>query len=249
MSYDESLINGSLLRLRREERGWALSDMATRACMSVKQIKQLEEGGMSSFYSEAVKVTAAKKMGAILGLSPEEVFGLPAPESVESSEVHEAHETSIPAHDQADKDQTSVAESKLIEKSDSEHVASASSESPASNQEEPKSKTSIWMIAAIFAAALAVAAYMQPEDEKVSEPAPPLQVIPTEPVEVASSAASVASSAAPDTTSSAAVASASSAIPAPQTTAVSPVSVASASARTASTAVAAMPAASAASAK
>ena len=247
MSHDESLINGSLLRLRREERGWALSDMATRACMSVKQIKQLEDGGMSSFYSEAVKVTAAKKMGAILGLSPEEVFGLPAPESVESSEVHEARSTSTSTHDQADKDSASITESRTIEKLDSEHEVSAPSESSASNQEAPKSKTSIWMIAAIFAAALAVAAYMQPEDEKVSEPAPPLQVIPTEAVEAASSAASAASTAASDVTSSASAASNASAAPLP--TAASPVSVASASARTASTAAVATPAASAASAK
>lgn len=61
MSQDELSINGDLLRLRREARGWALSDMAIRACMSVKQIRQLEEGGMSSFYSPAVKATAAKK--------------------------------------------------------------------------------------------------------------------------------------------------------------------------------------------
>jgi len=74
MSQDQLLINGDLLRLRREARGWALNDMATRACMSTKQIRQLEEGGMSSFYSEAVKVTAAKKVGALLGLSADEVF-------------------------------------------------------------------------------------------------------------------------------------------------------------------------------
>lgn len=247
MSHDETLINGSLLRLRREERGWALSDMATRACMSVKQIKQLEEGGMSSFYSEAVKVTAAKKMGAILGLSPEEVFGLPAPDSLESDVVHEIDETTISTHDQADKDLASIAESRAIEKLDSEHEVSTPSESSASNQEGPKSKTSIWMIAAIFAAALAVAAYMQPEDEKATEPAPPLQVIPVEPAEAASSVASAASTAASDATSSASAVSNASAASLPA--AASPVSVASASARTASTAAVATPAASAASAK
>ena len=74
MSQEEIFINGELLRLRREAQGWVLNDMATRACMSVKQIRQLEEGGMSSFYSVAVKATAAKKVGALLGLSAEEVF-------------------------------------------------------------------------------------------------------------------------------------------------------------------------------
>ena len=47
-------INGALLRMRREELGWALADLATRACLSNKQVKQIEEGGTSSFYSETV---------------------------------------------------------------------------------------------------------------------------------------------------------------------------------------------------
>ena len=74
MSQEHASINGALLRLRREARGWVQTDVATRACMSVKQIKQLEEGGLSAFYSEAVKVTAAKKVGALLGLTADEVF-------------------------------------------------------------------------------------------------------------------------------------------------------------------------------
>lgn len=74
MSQEHASINGALLRLRREARGWVQADVATRACMSVKQIKQLEEGGLSAFYSEAVKTTAAKKVGALLGLTSDEVF-------------------------------------------------------------------------------------------------------------------------------------------------------------------------------
>jgi hypothetical protein len=40
MTQEERFINGELLRLRREERGWVISDMALRSCMSVKQIRQ-----------------------------------------------------------------------------------------------------------------------------------------------------------------------------------------------------------------
>ncbi len=75
-------INGALLRMRREELGWALSDLATRACLSNKQVKQIEEGGTSSFYSETVKVTAAKKVGGILGLPEQSVFVVEEPEVV-----------------------------------------------------------------------------------------------------------------------------------------------------------------------
>lgn len=70
----ESAINGELIRLTRESRGWALGDLATRSCMSIRQIRQLEEGGTSSFYSPGVKVTAAKRVAALLGLSQEQVF-------------------------------------------------------------------------------------------------------------------------------------------------------------------------------
>ena len=80
MSQEQASINGALLRLRREARGWLQTDVATRACMSVKQIRQLEDGGLSAFYSEAVKATAAKKVGALLGLTEDEVFSQGQPE-------------------------------------------------------------------------------------------------------------------------------------------------------------------------
>ena len=86
MSFEDISINGDLLRLRREAKGWVLNDMATRACMSVKQIRQLEEGGTSAFYSTAVKATAAKKVGALLGLSSEELF--PLRSAVTTHQVH-----------------------------------------------------------------------------------------------------------------------------------------------------------------
>ena len=80
MTQEHASINGALLRLRREARGWLQSDVATRACMSIKQIRQLEEGGLSAFYSEAVKVTAARKVGNLMGLTEDEVFSHGQPE-------------------------------------------------------------------------------------------------------------------------------------------------------------------------
>ena len=190
------VINGELLRLRREARGWVLNDMATRACMSVKQIRQLEDGGMSSFYSAAVKMTSAKKVGALLGLSAEEVFAqeveaTPEPDVVES-EVLVA--------------ETEVVEDKPTEATpaaqDAAHVDvdKATIDAPiaaASVVEESKSKASLWIIAGLFAAALAVAAYMQPQNEPVVEAAPPLQVLPdvADPASAASGADVPASSA------------------------------------------------------
>jgi transcriptional regulator with XRE-family HTH domain len=204
MSQDQLLINGDLLRLRREARGWALNDMATRACMSTKQIRQLEEGGMSSFYSEAVKVTAAKKVGALLGLSADEVFVQEAIASVDLAV--QAAEVSIAepevAHPVDSVSEPSIVEATIDVASESSVPSSAPSVSVA---EDTKPKTSLWIIAGLFAAALAVAAYLQPQDEPV-EPAPPLQTMPTDATDAASAAsASDASASAADVVASSAV--------------------------------------------
>jgi transcriptional regulator with XRE-family HTH domain len=198
MSQEDIFINGELLRLRREARGWVINDLATRACMSVKQIRQLEEGGISSFYSLAVKMTSAKKVGALLGLSAEEVFAkeveptpeleIAEPEVVSALDIKPANIEPV-SHE--------AAHTPVEMKTTNEFV---SSESVASVPvvDEPKSKTSLWVIAFLFAAALAVAAYMQPKDEPVAETPPPIQVLPTEvtdPASAASGAESTASSA------------------------------------------------------
>jgi transcriptional regulator with XRE-family HTH domain len=67
-------INGALLRQQREAKGWAQTDLATRACLSLRQVRQIEDGGNSSFYSDSVKATAARKVATLLGLTPESAF-------------------------------------------------------------------------------------------------------------------------------------------------------------------------------
>ena len=174
MSQELPIINGELLRLRRETRGWALSDLATRACMSVKQIRQLEEGGASAFYSETVKWTSAKKVGALLGMQPEEVF-VPAvvepqvlPDAV--SEPSAVVDTSVPAA------APSMPAEPLATAADADAFAASQPMADASDISE-KSKTPVWALTALFVAALAVAAWMRPEPEVVTEPVPPLQNI------------------------------------------------------------------------
>jgi transcriptional regulator with XRE-family HTH domain len=223
MSQDELSINGDLLRLRREARGWALSDMAIRACMSVKQIRQLEEGGMSSFYSPAVKATAAKKVGGLLGISVDEVFGHAS---------QEAYVESVPQDSTTPVEPVSAVQDVMIELSE---TASAPDEEPVvlTQSEEKKSKTSLWVIAGLFAAALAVAAYMQQQEEPAAEPAPPLQTVPSDAVDAASTAelpASNASSVEVSVSTPQKSASGLTASAAPVASAVRPTSVSSASA-------------------
>jgi transcriptional regulator with XRE-family HTH domain len=71
---NDSDINGTLLRHQRESMGWTLADMAARACLSAKQIKQLEEGGDTAFYSSSIKLNVAKKVAQILGVTEDELF-------------------------------------------------------------------------------------------------------------------------------------------------------------------------------
>jgi len=190
MSQEELFINGDLLRLRREARGWVLNDMATRACMSVKQIRQLEEGGMSAFYSLAVKATAAKKVGALLGLSADEVFA----QDVPNTAVEELVETEeLIADVPVDALSTSEASETSLKPSEPapahiDPIVSATNVASDSKDDVPSSKSALWLIAILLGIAFAVAAYLRPNEEPVPEPAPPIQVLPADVVDPASAA-------------------------------------------------------------
>jgi len=191
MNQELPTINGELLRLRRETRGWALNDLATRACMSVKQIRQLEEGGSSAFYSETVKWTSAKKVGNLLGMQPEEVFVQAAPEAATPQQadatVDVPTDAAIPALESVaapvPTEPAATGQDELVAV-----AADASIEATASLETSQTSKTPVLALAVLFIAALAVAAWMRPEPEVVTEPAPPvLQNMATESSETASS--------------------------------------------------------------
>jgi len=60
----------------RESLGLSTKDLAGMACLSVRQIQQIENGESSSFYGAQIKVTAAKKVAALLKLKEEDAFDL-----------------------------------------------------------------------------------------------------------------------------------------------------------------------------
>jgi cytoskeleton protein RodZ len=61
-------IQGKVLKAAREKLRLEPQDLATKACLSKKHITELEQGGISSFYSESHKITVAKKVAKILQL-------------------------------------------------------------------------------------------------------------------------------------------------------------------------------------
>ena len=58
----------------RESLGLSTKDLAGMACLSVRQIQQIENGESNSFYGAQIKVTAAKKVAALLKLKEEDAF-------------------------------------------------------------------------------------------------------------------------------------------------------------------------------
>ena len=74
----------------RESLGLSTKDLSGMACLSVRQIEQIENGESSSFYGAQVKFTAAKKVAGLLKLTPEDAFdfsGIAQP--VKAAEVEE----------------------------------------------------------------------------------------------------------------------------------------------------------------
>ena len=65
-----TVILKEVLKAAREERGLSHEELAEIACLRKWQIKELEEAEtFLTFYTMAIKIQAAKRVGAYLGLS------------------------------------------------------------------------------------------------------------------------------------------------------------------------------------
>lgn len=58
----------------RNKLNLSIEELAQMACLSTHQIKQIEGGGQSAFYSPEIKITAAKKVAHLLGMKEEDAF-------------------------------------------------------------------------------------------------------------------------------------------------------------------------------
>lgn len=58
----------------REKLGLSTKDLGGMACLSTRQIEQIENGEISSFYGAQIKVTAAKKVAGLLQLNDQDAF-------------------------------------------------------------------------------------------------------------------------------------------------------------------------------
>jgi len=88
----------------RESLSLSTKDLAGKACLSTRQIEQIENGEASSFYGPQVKITAAKKVAAILNLSEEDAFDFGEMTPSKKGEVKDVvEETKISADSSAAK--------------------------------------------------------------------------------------------------------------------------------------------------
>jgi transcriptional regulator with XRE-family HTH domain len=78
----------------RESLGLSTKELSGMACLSVRQIEQIENGETSTFYGPQVKVTAAKKVAGLLKLKEEDAFDFgektPSAKSIPADEIEQA---------------------------------------------------------------------------------------------------------------------------------------------------------------
>lgn len=60
-------VRGQTLRLLRMQQGWDPAYLATQACISLRQLYQLESGETSLFYSKSLRNQAGRRVATILG--------------------------------------------------------------------------------------------------------------------------------------------------------------------------------------
>jgi len=78
----------------RENLNLSTKELGGMACLSTRQIEQIENGEMSSFYGVQIKFTAAKKVAKLLKLSDEEAFDFGVEASAKKIESVSADESS-----------------------------------------------------------------------------------------------------------------------------------------------------------
>ncbi|HBK43074.1 MULTISPECIES: helix-turn-helix transcriptional regulator [unclassified Polynucleobacter] len=194
----------------REKLGLSTKDLGGMACLSTRQIEQIESGETSSFYGAQIKFTAAKKVAKLLNLSDEDAFdfGIQAQDKLTpSSELPIADAKLVQSPKAEEEKQASPAkvemkdESARVKESAKQNtepvkkvqaVENSSVNSSAESTSKPKSQGKLFLWLSVIAAAVFAAINLRPlivadkpeeiviVKEAVVESAPP--VAPVEPV-------------------------------------------------------------------
>ena len=102
-------IQGEVLRAAREKLKLTQAELAKKACLSKSHIIELEEGGLSSFYSSNLKIRVAKKVSLLLGLDENQALSYPSGELAKQESLRFDE---VPAEDMKPLDSVSSATKK-----------------------------------------------------------------------------------------------------------------------------------------
>ena len=72
MPEPEEIIIGNKLKEARIRKGFSIEELADILSLSINQIQQIEDGGITAFYSYSWKVRVARRVGYILDVSEAE---------------------------------------------------------------------------------------------------------------------------------------------------------------------------------
>jgi transcriptional regulator with XRE-family HTH domain len=101
----------------RESLNLSTKELGGMACLSTRQIEQIENGETSSFYSAQIKATAAKKVAKLLKLSDEEAFDFsaiaPETSNILQLPIAEFRLTNTPKNEEVKKETSKKTEEKI----------------------------------------------------------------------------------------------------------------------------------------
>jgi transcriptional regulator with XRE-family HTH domain len=84
----------------REKRALSVEQLALLACLSKKQIQQIENGGRDAFYSLAIKFTAAKKVAQLIQLDEKDAFDFGPQAELPLTSVDALTQSELPSTEQ-----------------------------------------------------------------------------------------------------------------------------------------------------
>ena len=123
----------------REALGLTAKDVSGMSCFSLRQIEQIENGEMSSFYGEQNKVTAAKRVAELLKLSQEEAFDFGATLTTEKEPAQSIDSKKPDSQNELLKDQKVTQSAKVASKQSYEAIGSIETHKT-SKKNNPKNK-------------------------------------------------------------------------------------------------------------
>ena len=134
----------------RESLGLSAKELAGMACLSVRQIEQIENGEGSTFYGPQIKFTAAKKVAGLLKMEPEDAFDFgddaQAIKAIEAL-VQLPEEKKVPALENQrmseKEEKKEVKEAKIEEKKETASVIKATESKPAESKTEEVNASNI----------------------------------------------------------------------------------------------------------